>query len=291
MAWSPQLVGQASHRLELTAQERGASPSRSPEYLETKDGQGLATQGLRTVKVARMRMLLALFLLLSAPLRAETLVVFAAASLGGALDEVADGFEGEVTLSYAGSASLARQVAAGAPADVVILANTAWMDHLAEAGAIVGDPRDILSNRLVLIVPQGQLRETNPADPLAGLGRIATGFTEAVPVGIYARQALENLQLWETARARLVETENARLALALVARGDVEGGIVYRSDAVQEPRVAVQAELSPDLHAPIRYPAAVTARSRNTNAGAFLDLLLSPAAQAIFAAHGYEPAP
>lgn len=219
-------------------------------------------------------------------------MVFAAASLAGALDEVAQAFEGEVTLSYAGSATLARQADAGAPADLVILANRAWMDHLAGRGTIRGEAVDVISNRLVLVLPSAATRTPVDGDPLAGLSRIATGFTEAVPLGIYTRQALQSLELWDRARPLLVETENARLALALVARGDVDAGFVYRSDAMADPRVRVAVHIAADTHGPIRYPAAITTRAQNPDAAqAFLDHLTEPAAQAIFAAHGYEPLP
>lgn len=237
-----------------------------------------------------IRLIAFALLTLAAPLRAEPLTVFAAASLGGALDAVAEAWAGEVTISYAGSATLARQIEAGAPADVVILASTDWMDHLVGAGAVEGDSVTTpLANRLVLAVPVDTLlpdRSLRAAlDHLPTDARIATGLTEAVPAGIYARQTLEALELWNDLSPRLVQTENVRVALALVARAEVAAAFVYVTDAMAEPRVAIAAHVPPGLHDPIRYPAARVSRSDHPEAAAFLDHL--SAAHAVFAQHGY----
>jgi len=157
------------------------------------------------------------------PARAGEVTVFAAASLGGVIEAIAAPWEAEtgheVRLSAAGSSAIARQIAAGAPAEVVISASEAWMDWLEARDAIEpGTRRELLGNRRVLIGPAG----TEPmglADALEGLGegRLATALTAAVPAGIYAREALEAAGLWETAAPRLAETDNVRAALALVA--------------------------------------------------------------------------
>ncbi|NNE52430.1 MAG: molybdate ABC transporter substrate-binding protein [Sulfitobacter sp.] len=231
--------------------------------------------------------LLILIMTLCAPgwAGAERLVVFAAASLRGALDEIAAGFDGEVALSYGGSGAIARQVAAGAPADAMLLANPKWMDWLEGEGIIApGTAFVIASNRLVLIGPQDHA----PIDPeqlpeLLGTGRLAMGQRDAVPAGTYARQWLESAGLWEALRTRLAETDNVRAALALVARGQAPFGIVYATDARAEAGVAILYEVPPESHAPIRYLAtALTERGQS-----FLAHLASPAAKAIFAAHGF----
>lgn len=232
--------------------------------------------------------------LLAPPARAEPLLVFAAASLAGPLDHISQTWDGgEVAISYAGSAALARQIEAGAPADIVILANAAWMERLEERG-LVDAPHALLGNRLVLVGPIGAETHGNLADALTALPRtahVATGFVEAVPAGIYARQALEALGLFADWQGRLVQTDNVRIALALAARGDVDRAITYRTDALAEPRVAIVAEVPASLHDPIRYPMARIRTSTDDRAPAFLAHLQAPEAAAIFADAGFEVLP
>ena len=154
--------------------------------------------------------------------------VFAAASLKPALDEIAAGWD--VTLSYAGSGTLARQVAAGAPADVVLLAATDWMNWLAGQNVLVGDPVPVAGNRLVLVGPAGVGRVMLSGRGISaalGPGRLAMGDPMSVPAGRYAQQALETLGLWTGLSDRLLLTTDVRGALAYVARGDVPLGVVY----------------------------------------------------------------
>jgi molybdate transport system substrate-binding protein len=228
---------------------------------------------------------------LTAPLRADPqpVTVFAAASLRGVLEEIAASYGAEVSLSYGGSGTMARQVAAGAPADVVALASVEWMDWLAEQGLPgPGQARTLAGNTLVVVGPRG-------AEPLAaaeeiaarlgGGGRLAMGQREAVPAGAYARQWLENAGLWDSLEPRLAETDNVRAALALVARGEAPLGVVYATDAGAEPGVAVLWQVPDDMHDPIRYPAAAL-----TPAGAdFLDYLGGPGAARVLAAAGFTP--
>ncbi len=226
----------------------------------------------------------------------EALVVFAAASLGGAMGEIARGWEAAtgrpVTASYAGSSALARQIEQGAPADVFVSANEAWMDALEADGLIrTGTRRDLLSNRLVLIAH-------GPAEPVAigpgldlagmlGEGRLAMALLDAVPAGLYGREALTSLGLWDAVAPRVVQADNARAALALVALGEAPLGVVYATDALAEPRVSVLGPFPEGSHAPIAYPAAVTAGSAHPQARAFLDHLGSPEARAVFERHGF----
>ena len=245
--------------------------------------------------------LLALALVLGPPLgsaaRAEgRVVVFAAASLMGALGEVARGWEADtgadVTLSHAGSAALARQIERGAPADVFVSANAAWMNALEAEGLIrPGSRRDLLSNRLVLIAHgRAEPVALAPGLDLAGVlgedGRLAMALVDAVPAGIYGRATLASLGAWEAVAPRVVQADSVRAALALVARGEAPYGVVYATDAMAEPRVSVVGTFPEGSHPPIVYPAALTAEA-GPEAAAFLDHLASPEARAVFERHGF----
>lgn len=225
--------------------------------------------------------------------------LFAAASLANAADEVARAWTGQtgiaVTSVFAGSAALARQIEAGAPADLYISANPDWMDHLAASGHVTADSRrDLLGNRLVVIAPApAAMGDGRPADALryrlGETGRLAIAETTAVPAGRYARAALERLGLWQDLAPRLAEAENVRAALLYVSRGEAPVGIVYATDARIDPGVAVVAAIPEGLHPPIVYPAARIEASTHPAASAFLDHLASPEAAAIFRRHGFEP--
>ncbi|MCK0166297.1 molybdate ABC transporter substrate-binding protein [Jannaschia sp. S6380] len=217
----------------------------------------------------------------------DALVVFAAVSLKPALDRIAHAFaQTPVTVSYGGSGTLARQVAAGAPADVVVLAATDWMDWLAGQGVLAGPPRTVATNRLVLAGPPGAeplaLQVDAMLERLAG-GRFAMGDPMSVPAGRYGQQALETLGLWPALAPRALMAENVRAALAYVARGDVPLGLVYASDA-RGTGVEIAASIPARAHARITYPGATT-RGAAATAGAFLDHLV--AARDLFAAHGF----
>jgi len=206
----------------------------------------------------------------------RAVTVFAAASLRGALDEVAAAYGAPVVISYGGSAGIARQVAQGAPADLVILANVAWMDWLAGKGAVVGDSRrDLLGNALVVVAPVGAAALGGAGDVLGRLGddgRLAMGQAEN----------------WEALRGRLAETEDVRGALALVARGEVPLAVVYASDALAEPRVGVVYQVAQDMHDKIVYPMALVS-GHGAQAADFAGFLSSDVAGEIFARHGFVP--
>lgn len=202
---------------------------------------------------------------------AEPTRVFAAASLQGPLDDIAEAWADDVVVSYGGSGAIARQVSQGAPADVVILANTAWSDWLADNGHAPHGAHGLLSNTLVVIAPAGArpLPDTHPDTILARLdnGRLAMGQHQSVPAGIYAQAWLTTIGAWDILRAHLAETENVRAALALVARGETPLGIVYASDAAATEAVSVVYEIPAGAHPPILYPGLAL-----TSAGAaFLD--------------------
>lgn len=242
----------------------------------------------------------------TAPSRAEEpkpLLVFAAASLKNALDEAALGFhaatQNRVAVSYAATSALARQIEAGAPADIVIAADLDWMDYL-QARALI-DPAsrsNLLSNSLVLIAPSGGPSDAKstialvPGVDLAaslGDGRLAVAETQAVPAGRYAKAALTALGAWLSVEGRLAEAENVRAALMLVARGEAPLGIVYRTDTQDEPAVQIVATFPDSSHPPILYPAARVSASLHRQADEFLVYLRSEEGAAIFARHGFTP--
>ncbi|MCG6925247.1 MAG: molybdate ABC transporter substrate-binding protein [Acidobacteria bacterium] len=222
------------------------------------------------------------------------LLVFAAASLTDALGEIGAGFEARtgvrVLFSFAGSNALARQIRAGAPADVFVSANIARMDELEQVGLVrSADRLSLLSNRLVVVVgAASDLVVTQPRD-LERARRLALGDPEAVPAGIYARQWLEGRGLWERLRDRVVPTLDVRAALAAVESGAAEAGIVYRSDVAIAQRARVAFEVPAEQAPRIVYPAAVIASSRSSSALPFLEYLQSPDARAVFTRLGFEP--
>jgi molybdate transport system substrate-binding protein len=199
-----------------------------------------------------------------------TVIVFAAASLRNVIDDFNAAFARisgiKVVPSYAASSALARQIEQGAPADVFISADIAWMDYLQQRMLILTKTRfDLAGNRLVLIVPKdSKIADVNIGPrldlaALAGAGRIATGDVRAVPAGRYAKAALEKLGAWAGAEPKLAQVENVRAALLLVARGEAPLGIVYETDAKVEPGVRIVGRFPEKSHPPIVYPAALTA--------------------------------
>lgn len=229
---------------------------------------------------------------------ARPLLVFAAASLKNALDAVnlhyAQLTGHRAVISYAGSSALAKQIAAGAPADLFISANIGWMDYLQRRHLIrSATRRALLGNHLVLVAPRdGPLRHVvvRPGFPLLKLlggGRLAMAQTNAVPAGIYGEAALKTLGVWSAVESRIAQAENVRAALALVARGEAPLGIVYKTDAAVEPNVRIVGTFPDDTHPPIIYPAAVTAVSRDPQAARFLAYLESAQARPLFARAGF----
>jgi molybdate transport system substrate-binding protein len=235
---------------------------------------------------------------LAAPLRAEEVVVFAAASLKTALDEVAAEFEAStghsVTISYAGSNQLAKQIIEGAPADIFLSAAVNWMDAVDQAGLVVpGQRRDLWGNDLVLIAhgTDASPVEIGPELDLAKLlggGMLSMAMVDAVPAGQYGKQSLEALGLWAVAEPLVAQSENVRAALALVATGEAPYGIVYASDAVVGDNVTVVGQFPETSHAPITYPAALLTGAADAADRAFFDALSADAADAKFAAQGFK---
>jgi molybdate transport system substrate-binding protein len=228
----------------------------------------------------------------------KTITVFAAASMKNALDDVDNSFTKQsgikVVASYAASSALMKQVEQGAPADVFLSADVDWMDYGAKRNLIKNDTRiDLLGNRLVLIAPKDSKIDHVTIAPgfdlagLAGNGRIATGDVRAVPVGLYAKAALEKLGVWASVEAKMAMAENVRAALVLVARGEAPLGIVYETDAKVDPGVKIVGVFPEDSHPPIIYPVALTKDAR-PDAAQYLNFLRSADAKAIFERYGFR---
>jgi molybdate transport system substrate-binding protein len=226
------------------------------------------------------------------------MVVFAAASLKNALDEIAatwakDAAKPAPRISYAASSALARQMEQGAPADLFISADLDWMDYAAGKNLIRPDSRfNLLGNKIVLIAPRDSRTTTlaltggELAKALAG-GKLSMGNVDAVPAGKYGKAALEKLGAWTSVKDSIAQAENVRAALVLVARGEAPLGIVYSTDAAAEPGVKVVATFPADSHPPITYPAALARESKNADAKNFLDFLRSAKARAVFEKQGF----
>jgi len=233
----------------------------------------------------------------AAPAFAGDVVVFAAASLKNALDDVVASYRiatgKTVTVSYAASSALARQIEQAAPADIFFSADLAWMDYLAGRDLIVaGTQRALLGNEIVLVVPKDSDAAVAIGFDLAALlgadGRLAMANIDSVPAGKYGKAALEKLGVWQAVAGRVVQADNVRAALAFVASGEAPAGIVYATDAVAEPRVKVIGTFPADSHPPIVYPVALVASSTNADARAFLGYLESDAAKPAFIKQGFR---
>ena len=231
------------------------------------------------------------------------LVVFAAASLKTALDEIAAAWSKETgkpapRISYAASSALAKQMEQGAPADMFISADLDWMDYVEKKDLIRKDTRfNLLGNKIVLIAPRDSrttvavkqgvdLAKALNSEKGAG-GKLAMANVEAVPAGKYGKAALEKLGAWDGVKGNVAQAENVRAALLLVARGEAPLGIVYATDAAAEPNVKIVGEFPADSHPPIIYPAALAKEPKSPDAKAFLDMLKSSKARPAFERQGF----
>jgi molybdate transport system substrate-binding protein len=234
----------------------------------------------------------------SASAQEKSITVFAAASMKNALDDVNAAFAKKsgtkVIASYAASSVLAKQIEQGAPADIFISADADWMDYAIDKEAVNAGTRvNLLGNSLVLIAPKdsaiNQVTIGLGFDlaKLAANGRIATGDVSSVPVGKYAKTALEKLGSWQAAEPKFAMAESVRGALILVARGEATLGIVYATDARIEPGVKIIGTFPANSHPPIIYPVAVTVTAK-PQANSYLAFLRSSAAKAIFEKYGFS---
>jgi molybdate transport system substrate-binding protein len=233
----------------------------------------------------------------SAAAQGKDVVVFAAASLKNALDDIAGQWQRatgkKAVISYAASNTLIKQIEQGAPADIFISADLDWMAYGQQKNLIKPDSRfNLLGNRLVLIAPKDSTVNANiqRGFELAALlkgGRLAMGNVDAVPAGKYGKAALEKLGVWDSVKDKIAQAESVRAALLFVSRGEAPLGIVYQTDAVADPNVKIVGTFPEDTHPPIIYPVALTKESTNADAQALLNYLRSPPARAAFERQGF----
>ncbi|MBF4255540.1 molybdate ABC transporter substrate-binding protein [Vibrio anguillarum] len=227
----------------------------------------------------------------------EKITVYAASSMTNAVDELIAAYQPKQPLDivpvYAGSSALARQIEQGAPADIFISANDNWVTHLLNKNIVTSDKVTLLAgNQLVLIAPQSsKLNSLVVNDVAAWLdalngSRLAIGNTMAVPVGMYAKEALEKLKVWSSLAPMLAQTNNVRLVLALVERQEAALGIVYKTDALMSNKVKVVHEFDSSLHSAIHYPL-VQLTERDT-VNQFMLFLRSDQAKSILQNYGFS---
>lgn len=242
---------------------------------------------------------LAVSALSMAPAQAEDkpVLVFAAASMKNAVDELAAAYAREtgktMQVSYAASSALAKQIEGGAPADIFISADLKWMSYLSDKGLTKKETeRPLLGNKLVLVGPKDSslsvdiTKGFDLVSLLAG-GRLAVGEVSSVPAGVYGKAALTSLGVWDSVQDKLAQAENVRAALALVARGEAPLGIVYATDARAEPAVKVVGTFPADSHDPIVYPIALLSGSTNPDAAAALAFLEGAGARPTYEGQGF----
>lgn len=251
----------------------------------------------RTFLTGLCAAVLSLSVLGVADARAGEVRVFAAASLKNALDGIAKAWKAETgndaVVTFAASSALAKQIEAGAPADLFLSADLKWMDYL-QKGDFIKTPtrQNLLGNALVLVAPKnaGKTYDIAKGFDLAGAlggGRLAVGLTGSVPAGIYAKQALTNLGIWDSVKDKLAEAENVRAALVLVARGEAPLGVVYMTDTKADQSVMVAGTFPEDSHDPIIYPVAEVKASSNPLAAEFEAYLHSKKAETLFTEQGF----
>ena len=230
--------------------------------------------------------------------QAGGMVVFAAASLKNALDEIATDWSKAASrpmprISYASSSALAKQIEQGAPADLFISADLDWMDYVAKKNLIQADTRvNLLGNKIVLIAPRDSkvtvdVKQGFDLSKALNGGKLAMGNVDAVPAGKYGKAALEKLGAWDGVKDKVAQADNVRAALVLVARGEAPLGIVYATDAAAEPNVKIVGTFPDNSHPPILYPVALTKDAKSADAKPFLDYLKSLKARPSFEKQGF----
>lgn len=226
--------------------------------------------------------------------RDSSFTVYAASSCTSVIEEMAriyaDSTGQKVLTHFGASGVLARTIEEGAPADLFISADARWMDELSGRGLLEpATARIVAWNRLVFVVPSDAMQSPRHAAALVNLERIAIGDPETVPAGTYAHQALTHMNVWPYLEGKFVMAPDVRAVLALVERGEVDGGVVYATDARASRSVRVAFEFPDSVHEPIAYPASVLKQSRDVKAARrFLEFLSSPRGRAIFQAHGFQ---
>lgn len=230
---------------------------------------------------------------------ADKTYIYAASSLTGAISQLCNALEAQTGHSFipvfGASSTLARQIIQGAPAQLFISANAQWMDRVEAAGMIEPDSRlDIAVNKLIVAAPATlatPLELSSPSAFLArlGKGRLAMGDPTHVPAGIYAKQALISLGLWDAVKSRLAATANVRLALTFIERGETPLGIVYASDLIDRTDAKKIAIFPSESHSPIRYPLATIQGKSSPGTIAFRRFLQSAQGRAILIKFGFQP--
>ncbi|MCG6878920.1 MAG: molybdate ABC transporter substrate-binding protein [Deltaproteobacteria bacterium] len=229
----------------------------------------------------------------------DTVTVFAAASTTNAMSDIGQRYmeqqKGRIRFSFAASSTLAKQIDNGAPADIYVSANVKWMDYLMSKKMILPNTRvDLLGNCIVLIVPsQSALKhiDIKPDFPLAsylGDGRLAMGDPEHVPAGIYGKEALKRLKVWQQVKNKVAGMKDVRAALMMVERGEVSLGLVYSTDAAISTRVRIVGVFPPETHSPIIYPVAIVANHDRPSVERFMAFLESAAARTVFEKYGFR---
>jgi molybdate transport system substrate-binding protein len=245
--------------------------------------------------------LLCVFFQAATGLSAETncVTVFAAASTTNALNEIGKIFTemglGKIVASYASSSTLAKQIENGAPANVFISADEPWMTYLEERKLIDSGSRfDLLGNKLVLIAPADssinrvEIGSKFDLSKLLGNGKLATGDPDHVPVGKYAKAALQKLEIWPEVEAKIARAADVRGALTLVERGESPFGIVYATDAAISSKVKVVGVFPDDTHPKIVYPAALISGKATSESKSFVKFLRTPESKVIFEKYGFD---
>ncbi len=242
--------------------------------------------------MSKKLILLAVALLVAAPALAAEIRLSVAASMTDAVKELGAVYSAahpgvEILPNFGSSGALAKQIAQGAPADLFISANPRWMEFLVQEGRIAaGQVGNLAYNSLVFVGRP----ESNAAslDDLPRLQRIAIGSPKSVPAGQYAEQALKATGLYDKLAGKLVMAQDVRQALVYAERGETDGAIVYRTDALLAREAKILFELPPDLYAEVTYPMGLTVEgTKNPEATAFLDFLKSDAARGILEKYGF----
>ncbi len=223
------------------------------------------------------------------------LIVSAAASLQDSLNAIEPLYEErnpgiDLIMNYGSSGALQKQIEQGAPADLFLSAGAKQIEALTSAG-LVRDAVNVLSNQLVAIVSEEASADIEKLQdlPAAGFRAIAIGDPEVVPAGSYAREALIGAGIWEEVESKLVMAKDVRQVTTYVETGNAELGFVYKTDALGSDRAIVAFEVDSALHAPIRYPAGIVARSEHRQeAERFLAYLKGEAASAVFESYGFR---
>lgn len=235
------------------------------------------------------------------PVRAQPadVTVFAAASLTNALEDISKAYAAKgnatpIKFSFAASSGLAKQLEAGAPANIFISADLKWMDYTDNKGLTLPATRvTLLGNALVLVAPANTAKPVTISKgmDIAALlgpdGRIATGLVDSVPVGVYAKTAFTTLGVWDKVAPRIVGAESVRAALALVERGEAPFGVVYATDAAIARNVKIVAVFPSDSHPPVEYPFALVKGQDTPAARDFFAFLQGPEAKAIYTKYGF----